>query len=156
MIESNSSRRNCLKDFIKVNGLIERVQLIEKNLTDFESKDLETIDVRAAQCGFISLRCSLNVRVCTLQFDIIFSEVVFSSGLLPWDNIYFYYCLEHLRQVMSGRGDSKSFDRVTVLPKRLKIKLIGIEMENLHKIRCPVGDFDGIKLDEFDEIILVR
>lgn len=89
------------------------------------------------------------------KFDVIFSEVVFSSGLLPWDNMYFYYCLEHLKQVMADRKGSKGFDHVTVLPKRLKIKLIAIEMENLHKIRCPVGDFDGIKLDEFDEIILV-
>ena len=51
---------------------------------------------------------------------------------------------------------SKDVGRIEVLPKKLKVKLIAIQMENLHKIRNPVGDFDGIKLDEFDEIILVN
>jgi protein arginine N-methyltransferase 7 len=86
-----------------------------------------------------------------LKFDIIFSECAFSLALLPWDNIYFYYGLAHLKSLLPVND----FKEKTVLPKSLKFYAIAVNLENLHKIRSPVRNCEGFNLDEFDKVILV-
>ena len=79
------------------------------------------------------------------------SECAFSLALLPWDNIYFYYGLAHLKSLLPVND----FKEKTILPKSFKFYAIAVNLENLHKIRSPVGNCEGFNLDEFDKVILV-
>ncbi len=86
------------------------------------------------------------------------SECAFNFALLPWDNLYFYYGLDNLREIFSNNntdnGSKKNSNRV-ILPFRIKFKAIAVSMENLDKIRSPVGITEGFDIGEFDKIILV-
>ena len=42
------------------------------------------------------------------------------------------------------------------MPKRITFNVIAISMENLDKIRSPVGVCEGFDLGEFDKVVLVR
>lgn len=70
------------------------------------------------------------------------------NSVLPWDNLFLLHCIENSRKFLSK--DAK------ILPIKFQLKLIAVEFENLHKIRCPVGlcenEFD---IGEFDKVILV-
>ena len=45
--------------------------------------------------------------------------------------------------------------KLTVLPATIRFKLIAVSMEDLDKIRSPVGICEGFDLAEFDKVILV-
>ena len=47
------------------------------------------------------------------------------------------------------------FKEKTILPKSFKFYAMAVNLENLHKIRSPVGNCEGFNLDEFDKVILV-
>ena len=86
------------------------------------------------------------------KFDIILSECSFNFALLPWDNLYFYYGLENLGHVLESVAVSNN---KIILPFRITFKTIAVSLENLDKIRSPVGITEGFDLAEFDKIILV-
>src|SRR5579883_1830266 len=85
------------------------------------------------------------------QVDIIFSELSFSQALLPWDNLYFYYGLEHVASLIQLLHR----DAITVLPRRMRFYAIAVSLENLDKIRSPVQSTEGFDIREFDKVILV-
>ncbi|CAF0727754.1 unnamed protein product [Brachionus calyciflorus] len=128
ILESNKFRERCLLSFLNENNLLdERITIIDKNFNELNSNDLKNND-----------------------FDLILSESSFNSILLPWDNLYLYYGLENLRSIKQ-----KEFEQVKrILPVRLRLKAILINMENLDKIRSQVGVCEGFDLSEFDKIIL--
>lgn len=85
------------------------------------------------------------------KFDLILSEFSFGNALLPWDNLYFFYGLEHLNQLDSNLVNNN----IHILPKSMTLKAIAVQLEDLDKIRSPVGNAEGFNLDEFDKVILV-
>jgi protein arginine N-methyltransferase 7 len=92
------------------------------------------------------------------KFDIVLSECAFSFALLPWDNLYLFYGLSNLREIFSNNNadsNGKKSSRV-ILPFRIRFKAIAVSMENLDKIRSPVGITEGFDIGEFDKIILVN
>ena len=73
---------------------------------------------------------------------------------MPWDNLYFYYGIEHLKNIQAlSRGHDS--DEVKILPFKIKFKAIALQFEHLHKIRSPVGQTCGFNIKEFDKVILV-
>ena len=81
----------------------------------------------------------------------ILSDCAFNYALLPWDNVYFHYGLENLRSLYPA----DYFKNIKILPKRIKFFGLAVNMENLDKIRSPVGICEGFDLGEFDKVILV-
>lgn len=61
--------------------------------------------------------------------------------------------MEHFRSVYENE---EKLNSVKVLPIQIRLKVIAISMENLDKIRSPVGICEGFDLKEFDQVILVR
>lgn len=125
-MEPNRLRERCLAKILEENNLDKRVGIITKSFHEFEPKDL------------------------TDRVDVIFTECAFNFASLPWDNFYFYYGLENLRGLLNGENSSWS-----VLPLSITFKAIAVSLENLDKIRSPVGVTEGIDIGEFDKIILV-
>ena len=82
------------------------------------------------------------------QIDVILSECSFNHALLPWDNLYFYYGLKHFSSITNGA-------QIKVLPYRMRFFAIAVSMEDLDKIRSPVGSTEGFDIQEFDKVILV-
>ena len=80
-----------------------------------------------------------------------FSELAFSFALLPWDNLYYFYGLQHLKELNTKDYYS---DKV-ILPFRVRFKAIAVHLEDLDKIRSPVNETEGFDLTEFDKVILV-
>ena len=80
------------------------------------------------------------------------TECAFSQALLPWDNIFFYYALEHLNSIHPGND----FKLKKVLPVGLRFFAMAVNLENLDKIRSPVNNCEGFDLKEFDKVILVN
>jgi protein arginine N-methyltransferase 7 len=87
-----------------------------------------------------------------MKFDIIFSELSFGQSLLPWDNLYFYYGIQHLKQL----NNSQFYKDKKIMPFRIRFKAIAVQLEDLDKIRSPVGETEGFDITEFDKVILVR
>ncbi len=71
--------------------------------------------------------------------------------MLPWDNLYFYYGLQHLKQL----NDNEFYRDKIILPSRIRFKAILVHLDDLDKIRSPVGETEGIDITEFDKVILV-
>ena len=57
--------------------------------------------------------------------------------------------MQHLKSIRP----ETSFE---ILPKRIRFMAIALNLEDLNKIRYPVGICEGFDLAEFDKIILVK
>ena len=86
------------------------------------------------------------------KFEILMTECAFSLALLPWDNIYFKYGLEHLNNI----NKTNDLKIETILPANITFYAMAVNLENLHKIRSPVVNCEGFELNEFDQVILVN
>lgn len=78
--------------------------------------------------------------------DTILSEPFFTSSILPWDNLHFYYLLQQYRS--NFRSNMKLF------PPKARIRCIALEFDHLYKIRSPVKRCCQFDLTPFDEQIL--
>lgn len=155
-LETNRFREECLRAFLKENGLDERVKIIQKGFHELTSQDLSDIKVREQNHTNLLNRLKFwKINLKTLNYppkkiDFILSECSFNHALLPWDNFYFYNALKHFLSNVPNASEIK------VLPVRMKIYAIAISMENLDKIRSPVGSTEGFDISEFDKVILVN
>jgi protein arginine N-methyltransferase 7 len=78
--------------------------------------------------------------------DMILSEPFFTSSILPWDNLHYYYLIEKYRSYF--RSNIKLF------PRKARIRCLALEFNNLYKIRSPVKQCCQFDLTPFDEQIL--
>ena len=80
------------------------------------------------------------------SIDMLLSEPFFSTSLLPWDNLHFYFFLQQHRSLF--RPD------VQLLPHTARLRCIALEFDHLHKIRSPVGTCCQFDLTPFDKQII--
>ncbi|CAF0867765.1 unnamed protein product [Didymodactylos carnosus] len=80
------------------------------------------------------------------NLDFILSEPYFSTSLLPYDNLHFYYSLQTCKIFLKSNFIS--------MPNRAKILCIALEFDHLHKIRLPVEKCCDFNLKPFDDKIL--
>lgn len=122
--EPNNMKRKLLFEYIKSNGVENQVTVLEKDVFDVKADDLENSN----------------------EISLVLGEPWFSSSVLPWDNIHFWYLKSSLRKLLR--------DGALVNPVSAVIKGIGVQFEDLYKIRAPVGnDVEGFDLVPFDELI---
>jgi hypothetical protein len=78
---------------------------------------------------------------------------------MPWDNLYFFYALLNLKELVSNNNRNNQGDllkNTIITPKRMVFKAVAVCLEDLDKIRSPVGISEAdINIGEFDKIILV-
>jgi len=78
--------------------------------------------------------------------DMILSEPFFTSSILPWDNLHFYYLIQQYHSYFRSN--------IQLFPRKARIRCLALEFDNLHKIRSPVKQCCQFDLTPFDEQIL--
>lgn len=89
----------------------------------------------------------LKVYLFVLQVSLIVAEPFFSSSILPWHNLQFWYIRDRLLEVLPKN--------VKIIPSSAKFYIMAVQFKDLWKIRAPVQSVEGFSLKPFDEIIQV-
>lgn len=82
-----------------------------------------------------------------LKVNLIVAEPYFSSSILPWHNLQFWYIKQSIQPILSNN--------IQTIPSLAEFYLMPVEFEHLWKIRAPVGIVEGFNLEPFDKIIQV-
>ncbi|XP_043563162.1 protein arginine N-methyltransferase 7 [Chiloscyllium plagiosum] len=86
-----------------------------------------------------------SVEVGNKQVSLLIGEPFFTTSLLPWHNLYFWYARTYLAKVLSSE--------LTVLPQSAILLVMAVEFENLWRIRAPCGVCEGFNVSLMDEMI---
>ncbi|KAK1163431.1 protein arginine N-methyltransferase 7-like isoform X1 [Acipenser oxyrinchus oxyrinchus] len=79
------------------------------------------------------------------QVSVLIGEPYFTTSLLPWQSLYFWYS----RTVLAGQLR----DDVTILPQSASLCMAPMEFKNLWRIRAPCGSCEGFDVSVMDEMI---
>uniref|UniRef100_A0AAQ4P5P1 Protein arginine N-methyltransferase 7 n=1 Tax=Gasterosteus aculeatus aculeatus TaxID=481459 RepID=A0AAQ4P5P1_GASAC len=79
------------------------------------------------------------------QVSVLMGEPYFSTSLLPWHSLTFWY----RRTALAGllRPDA------TVLPRAAALHVVAVEFQDLWKIRAPCGTCEGFDVSAMDEMV---
>lgn len=75
------------------------------------------------------------------------AEPFFSSSVLPWHNLQFWYIKDRLREILP--------ENIKIVPSSAEFYVMAVQFQDLWKIRAPVMSVEGFSLKPFDEIIQV-
>ncbi|MGH0150262.1 UNVERIFIED_CONTAM: hypothetical protein FKN15_055500 [Acipenser sinensis] len=81
------------------------------------------------------------------QVSVLIGEPYFTTSLLPWHSLYFWYS----RTVLSGQ----LCNDVTILPQSASLCMAPMEFKDLWRIRAPCGSCEGFDVSVMDEMIQV-
>ncbi|XP_078602740.1 protein arginine N-methyltransferase 7-like [Branchiostoma floridae x Branchiostoma japonicum] len=75
----------------------------------------------------------------------VIAEPYYSSSLLPWHSLYFWYVCTRLRHKLQGGA--------AVLPARAELVAVAMDFENLWRLRAPVGTVEGFDISVMDQMV---
>ncbi|NXP18357.1 ANM7 methyltransferase, partial [Scytalopus superciliaris] len=79
------------------------------------------------------------------KVSVVVGEPFFSTSLLPWHNLYFWYA----RTAVTSHLTSS----VTVLPQSASLHMMIVEFQDLWRIRSPCGICEGFDVQTMDDMI---
>ncbi|NXF03664.1 ANM7 methyltransferase, partial [Smithornis capensis] len=79
------------------------------------------------------------------KVSVLVGEPFFSTSLLPWHNLYFWYA----RTAVSSHLTSNA----TVLPQSASLHMMVVEFQDLWRIRSPCGICEGFDVQTMDDMI---
>ncbi|NXM26380.1 ANM7 methyltransferase, partial [Oxyruncus cristatus] len=79
------------------------------------------------------------------KISVLVGEPFFSTSLLPWHNLYFWYA----RTAVTSHLTSN----VTVLPQSASLHMMIVEFQDLWRIRSPCGVCEGFDVQTMDDMI---
>ncbi|KAM8892563.1 protein arginine N-methyltransferase 7 [Spinachia spinachia] len=79
------------------------------------------------------------------QLSVLMGEPYFSSSLLPWHSLFFWYCRTSLVGLL--RPDA------TILPRAATLHMVAVEFQDLWRIRAPCGTCEGFNVSPMDEMV---
>ncbi|XP_072308641.1 protein arginine N-methyltransferase 7 [Eucyclogobius newberryi] len=121
-VESFRMSRQVIEQLLEANDLSGRVELLEGQPEQLSRDDLQG-----------------------LQVSVLMAEPYFSSSLLPWHSLWFWYCRTALAAHL--RPDA------VVLPRSASLHVAAVEFENLWRIRAPCGTCEGFDVTAMDEMV---
>ncbi|CAL4105088.1 unnamed protein product, partial [Meganyctiphanes norvegica] len=77
--------------------------------------------------------------------NITFSEPFFSTSLLPWHSLYCWYLRNSMLHLLAENALS--------MPKKMTVWGVPVQYRDLWKIRAPLHECNGFKMDIFDSLI---
>uniref|UniRef100_A0AAR2M544 Protein arginine N-methyltransferase n=1 Tax=Pygocentrus nattereri TaxID=42514 RepID=A0AAR2M544_PYGNA len=80
-----------------------------------------------------------------LQISVLMGEPYFSTSLLPWHSLFFWYCRTALARLLRPGA--------TILPSSATLYLLGVEFQDLWRIRAPCGTCEGFDVSPMDEMV---
>lgn len=79
------------------------------------------------------------------QISVLMGEPYFSTSLLPWHSLFFWYCRTAVAQLLHPNA--------TILPRAATLYIIAVEFRDLWRIRAPCGSCEGFDVSPMDEMI---
>ncbi|KAM9808294.1 protein arginine N-methyltransferase 7 [Neosynchiropus ocellatus] len=79
------------------------------------------------------------------QISVLMGEPYFSTSLLPWHSLFFWYCRTALAGLL--RPDA------TVLPRSASLHMVAVEFQDLWRIRAPCGTCEGFDVSPMDQMV---
>uniref|UniRef100_A0A1A8DDB6 Protein arginine N-methyltransferase n=1 Tax=Nothobranchius kadleci TaxID=1051664 RepID=A0A1A8DDB6_NOTKA len=79
------------------------------------------------------------------QISVLMGEPFFSTSLLPWHSLFFWYCRTALAGLL--RSDA------AILPGSASLHMAAVEFQDLWKIRAPCGTCEGFDVTPMDEMV---
>ncbi|XP_013792349.1 protein arginine N-methyltransferase 7-like, partial [Limulus polyphemus] len=121
-VENQAFCHRVILNYIEANDLKEKIRILTKSPEDLTSEDLSGEKV-----------------------DLLLAEPFFSTSLLPWDCLRFWYLRSTLSQIL--------IDPNHILPRKVTLKGLGVHFLDLWKIRAPAGKAESFDLTAFDKLI---
>ncbi|KAK2867103.1 hypothetical protein Q8A67_025220 [Cirrhinus molitorella] len=79
------------------------------------------------------------------QISVLMGEPYFSTSLLPWHSLFFWYCRTTVAQLLHPNA--------TILPRAATLYIVAVEFRDLWRIRAPCGTCEGFDVSPMDEMI---
>ncbi|XP_052022086.1 protein arginine N-methyltransferase 7 isoform X1 [Apodemus sylvaticus] len=121
-VESSVASYRLMKRIFKVNHLEDKISVINKRPELLTSADLEGNKV-----------------------SLLLGEPFFTTSLLPWHNLYFWYVRTSVDQHLAPGA--------VVLPQAASLHAMIVEFRDLWRIRSPCGDCEGFDVHIMDDMI---
>uniref|UniRef100_A0A8C7W0X8 Protein arginine N-methyltransferase n=1 Tax=Oncorhynchus mykiss TaxID=8022 RepID=A0A8C7W0X8_ONCMY len=77
--------------------------------------------------------------------EMLIGEPYFSTSLLPWHSLYFWYCRTALVRLLAPNA--------TILPCSATLCMVAVEFQDLWRIRAPCGTCEGFDVGPMDEMV---
>ncbi|KAL0968259.1 hypothetical protein UPYG_G00264410 [Umbra pygmaea] len=79
------------------------------------------------------------------QISVLMGEPYFSTSLLPWHSLFFWYCRTSLAHLLTPNA--------TILPRSATLYMVAVEFQNLWRIRAPCGSCEGFDVGPMDDMV---
>ncbi|XP_051030386.1 LOW QUALITY PROTEIN: protein arginine N-methyltransferase 7-like [Phodopus roborovskii] len=121
-VESSAASYRLMKRIFKANHLEDKISIIKKRPELLTSADLEDKKV-----------------------SLLLGEPFFSTSLLPWHNLYFWYVRTSVDQHLEPGA--------VVMPQAASLHAMIVEFRDLWRIRSPCGNCEGFDVHIMDDMI---
>nr|XP_021528212.1 protein arginine N-methyltransferase 7 isoform X3 [Aotus nancymaae] len=121
-IESSAASHKLMRKIFKANHLEDKISIIEKRPESLTNEDLKGRKV-----------------------SLLLGEPFFTTSLLPWHNLYFWYVRTTVDQHL-GPG-------AVVMPQAASLHAVVVEFTDLWRIRSPCRDCEGFDMHIMDDMI---
>ncbi|XP_031197145.1 protein arginine N-methyltransferase 7 isoform X2 [Mastomys coucha] len=121
-VESSVASFRLMKRIFKVNHLEDKISVINKRPELLTSADLEGKKV-----------------------SLLLGEPFFTTSLLPWHNLYFWYVRTSVDQHLAPGA--------VVMPQAASLHAVIVEFRDLWRIRSPCGDCEGFDVHIMDDMV---
>ncbi|XP_028263869.1 protein arginine N-methyltransferase 7 [Parambassis ranga] len=112
-------------------------QVVEKVLEANSMKGVELLEIRPDQ-----LTCN---DLGGEQISVLMGEPYFSTSLLPWHSLFFWYCRTALAGLLRPNA--------SILPCSASLHIVAVEFQDLWRIRAPCGTCEGFDVTPMDEMV---
>lgn len=89
----------------------------------------------------------LSEKEPTKKASVLLGEPHFSTSLLPWHNVKFWFRKHSLQHLMCDQSE------LVTIPQGFSLKAVGVDFKDLWKIKAPVHTVEGFDLSSFDKLI---
>ncbi|EHB17053.1 Protein arginine N-methyltransferase 7 [Heterocephalus glaber] len=175
-IESSAASHELMKKIFKANHLEDKISIIEKRAELLTSADLEgkkvslllgepffttsllpwhnlyfwyvrtAVDQHLGPGAVVMPQAaSLHAMVVEFRVSLLLGEPFFTTSLLPWHNLYFWYVRTAVDQHL-GPG-------AVVMPQAASLHAMVVEFRDLWRIRSPCGNCEGFDVHIMDDMI---
>ncbi|KAM3870019.1 protein arginine N-methyltransferase 7 [Diretmus argenteus] len=120
-LENSRMSKQVIEQVLEANSMKGGVQLLEIKPDQLTSSDLGE------------------------QISVLMGEPYFSTSLLPWHSLSFWYCRTALAGLLQPGA--------TVLPCSATLHMVAVEFQDLWRIRAPCGTCEGFDVTPMDEMI---
>ncbi|KAF3854353.1 hypothetical protein F7725_022408 [Dissostichus mawsoni] len=121
-LESSRMSEQVIEQVLEANSMKGAVELLEIRPEQLSSKDLGGE-----------------------QISVLMGEPYFSTSLLPWHSLFFWYC----RTALAGLLHPDA----AILPRSATLHMAAVEFQDLWRIRAPCGTCEGFDVTPMDEMV---